>query len=288
MLAVLAAARFAHFAVITLLFGLAAFPFYAWREYRPSPFDRWLTGLAALALITGGLELAAMTANAGDSPGSAFDPQVVWAVASDTAFGRVWLARLLLAILILTLRLISRPPRDPVLLAASGLLLASVALTGHSAMPGGALGLAHRVADAVHLVAGGWWIGGLLALLLSARSLGEEAAAVLARFSGVGYGAVAAIAATGLFKSVILVAPISAGVATGYGRTLLAKLALFAGMGALAASNRFWITPALARGVDRRLWLRRLRLQVSLELALAIGVLAVVGALGAMQPPISG
>jgi putative copper export protein len=59
-------------------------------------------------------------------------------------------------------------------------------------------------------------------------------------------------------------------------------------MGLLALSNRFWITPGLDRGGDRGPWLKRLQLQVSAEFALGLGVLAVVGALGAMSPPISG
>ena len=72
-----------------------------------------------------------------------------------------------------------------------------------------------------------------------------------------------------------------------YGWVLTFKLSLFAGMGLLALSNRFQLTPALAAGADPQRWQARLRLQVSLEFALGILVLAVVGALGAMSPPAS-
>ena len=288
MFAVLAAARFAHFAAITLLFGLAAFPFYATGPGEKAPrFDRLVKFCAVFALLTGWLELAAMAANMGGSLASAFDAQVFTAVVSDTAYGRVWLGRLLLAILLLGMRVRPRPAKDRALLITSGLLLASVALTGHSAMPGGVPGVLHQLADAAHLLAAGWWIGGLAALVIVARSLGDQATAVLARFSGIGYGAVAAIAATGLFKSAILIATVSASVSSAYGWVLLVKVGLFAGMGVLALSNHFWITPALARGDDRRLWLGRLQAQVAVELALGIAILAVVGALGAMQPPVA-
>ena len=288
MFALLAAARFAHFAAITLLFGLAAFPFYAVRPGEDVPrFDRALKACAVMALVTGWLELAAMAANAGGSLSAAFDLTIFSAVATDTEYGRVWVGRLLLAILLLAIRVRRRPARDPWLLGASGLLLASVALTGHSAMPGGVPGLLHKVADVAHLLAAGWWIGGLLALVLLATSLGDRAAVVLERFSGVGYGAVAAIVATGLFKSAILLATITSSVSTAYGWVLLTKVGLFAGMGVLALSNHFWITPALARGGDQRLWLGRLRTQVAIEFGLGVAILAVVGALGAMQPPIS-
>jgi putative copper export protein len=58
-------------------------------------------------------------------------------------------------------------------------------------------------------------------------------------------------------------------------------------MGLLALSNRFWITPGLKRDGPSALWLGRLQGSVTAEFALGLAVLAVVGALGAMSPPIS-
>jgi len=284
--AVLAGARFAHFAAIALLFGLAAFPFYAIDEQQAPPrLARWLDAGAVLALVTGVLELLAIAANMGGGLGSAFDPQVLSAAVTDTDIGRVWVARLALAALVVLVRVFRRPAKDVVLLGLSGLLLASVALTGHSAMPGGVLGAAHQAADAVHLLAAGWWIGGLLALALSIGAMGDQASGVLQRFSGIGYWAVAAIVGTGVFKSWVLIATPAALASTAYGQVLLAKVALFLCMGVLALSNRVWITPALVRGGDQQRWLVRLRVQVAVELAIGLAVLAVVGALGAMQPP---
>jgi putative copper resistance protein D len=284
--AALAVARFAHFAAIILLFGLAAFPFYAGEPGQtPQRLARWLDACAVLALITGVLELFAVAATMGGGLGSALDPQVLSAALSDTDFGRVWLARLGLAVLLVLLRIVRRPAKDLGLLGLSGLLLISVALTGHSAMPGGVLGALHQAADAVHLLAAGWWIGGLLALVLSITSMGDQTAGALQRFSGIGYWAVAAIVGTGVFKGAVLIATPSALASTSYGQVLLAKVALFVCMGVLALSNRFWISPAMARGGDRQTWFRRLRLQVSAEFAIGLAVLAVVGALGAMQPP---
>jgi putative copper resistance protein D len=228
-----------------------------------------------------------MSANMGGSPAAAFDPAILAAVAGDTQYGRVWVARILLAVVVMAIRVRPGPVRDKRLLILSGLLLVSVALTGHSALPGGVPGLLHQFADVLHLLAAGWWIGGLLALVLVSRSLGHRATAVLERFSGLGYGAVAAIVGTGLFKSVILVATINSSVSTAYGWTLLVKLALFAAMGLLALSNHFWITPALKRGGEPAVWLPRLHKQVLAEFALGLAVLAVVGVLGALQPPIS-
>jgi putative copper resistance protein D len=238
-------------------------------------------------LLTGALELMAMAGNMGDSWRSAFDPQILSAAVTDTTFGRVWVGRLALAVVVVGLCVGRRSGMNPLLFMASGALLASVALTGHSAIPGGPVGLIHQVTDAAHLLAAGWWVGGLLALVLAAGTLGDQASVVLGRFSRIGYAAVAVIIASGLIKSVILVGHWSALATSAYGWVLLAKIGLFAGMGLLALSNRFQITPALASGADPQRWMARLRRQVAVEFALALLVLAVVGALGAMQPPIS-
>jgi putative copper resistance protein D len=251
-------------------------------------FPRTLRWSGVIALVSSWAVLLMMAAGMGGSLNAAVDPQILNAAVSGTVFGRVWMVRILLAIVLMAVMVRPRPARDKPMLILSGLFLASIALTGHSAMPGGVPGLLHRLADAVHLLAAGWWIGGLLALVLAARWLGPDAAAVLHRFSGVGYGAVAAILFTGLFKTAILVATLNGADSTAYGLTLLLKVALFAGMGALALSNRFWITPELDRGGDRTVWLQRLQWQVGAEFALGMGVMAVVGALGAMSPPISG
>lgn len=288
MFAALAAARFAHFAAISLLFGVAAFPFYAPPGAEPpSRFSSALRGFAVLALLTAAVELVAMAGNMGGSLDSMFDREVLLSAATDTQFGRVWLGRLALSVVVVALSLQRRPAGSRSLLAASGLLLASVALTGHSGLPGGWLGKVHQLADAAHLLAAGWWIGGLLALALAARTLGDQAAAVLARFSGIGYVAVGTILATGLLKSAVLLGSTSALLNTAYGWVLLLKIVLFGCMGLLALSNRFQITPALERGRDPAQPTRRLRTQVTVEFCLGVAVLAVVGALGAMPPPIA-
>jgi putative copper resistance protein D len=265
-----------------------AFPFYAWERDHAAPpsFRKALRWSGVLTLVSAWAVLVMMTAGMGGGLASAADLSLLMAAVSDTQFGRVWMVRILLAVAVLALIVKPRPARDWPMLALSGLLLVSVALTGHSALPGGVPGLLHQGADAVHLLAAGWWVGGLLALALTARALGGEAHHVLERFSGVGYGAVAAIVLTGLFKSLLLVQTLSGVDATAYGLTLLLKVALAAAMGLLALSNNR-ISRRLKAGADQALWLGRLQHSVTLEFALGMAVLAVVGALGALSPPIS-
>jgi copper resistance protein D len=69
---------------------------------------------------------------------------------------------------------------------------------------------------------------------------------------------------------------------------LVTKLVLFAGMLALAVSNRFWIVPSLAKARTDRLsvWTARLRNHVLCEQLLGLIVLLIVSVLGTMRPAI--
>jgi len=286
MLALLAAARFAHFSALCVLFGLSAFPFYAPGEViERRRLDRQLLIAAILAVLTGGLAFLAIVGGMGDTWQSAFDPAMIGAAATDTGIGRVWLARLALAAVTIAVCARRFPHRATLRVGASAVLLASVALTGHSAIPGGIIGELHQLADAVHLLAAGWWIGGLLAILQAWKR--PELPALLRRFSRIGYVAVALLFGSGVMKTGILVSPISALATSSYGWTLMVKVGLFGAMLLLAASNGFQITPALAAGVDLRSWRKRLAIQVAIEFTLALLVVAVASLLGAMSPPVS-
>ncbi|HYM31992.1 MAG TPA: CopD family protein, partial [Candidatus Cybelea sp.] len=167
-------------------------------------------------------------------------------------------------------------------------LVLSLAWAGHAAAVEGASGWVLLVSQLVHLAASAGWLGSLLplAMVLSrARRRPASwgfAAAVTRRFSPVGQVCVAALVVSGIANGLVLVGTVPALVGTHYGRLLLAKLAFFAFMCLLAAANRFRLTPALdmrpGRAV-RGLWRNAL-----LEIALGIGVLGIVGALGASTP----
>jgi putative copper resistance protein D len=76
-----------------------------------------------------------------------------------------------------------------------------------------------------------------------------------------------------------------------YGQLLTAKLAFFAGMFALAATNRFWLAPALmaARPSGSRkseVCRSRLRNHILAEPGLGLLVLATVSILGTIRPAV--
>ena len=70
-------------------------------------------------------------------------------------------------------------------------------------------------------------------------------------------------------------------VTTGFGRALLVKLVLFAGLVAVGAGNHYRLVPALAAGTGR---LARLHATVTGELGLASAVLLAAAVLGGLPP----
>ena len=305
----LIASRFVHFAAVMALFGASFFPLYSYASRDPqwsTRLGRYLHaivfGATLAALLSGITWLACTTAMMTDTPSAATDWDAVWSVLSGTTFGHVWIARLALTIVILSvagLRAASavngrRDIRTPLL---AGLLLASLAGVGHTLENEGLAWLVHSGADGIHLLSAGAWLGGLLVLALvltpSFASPGSDPAvteSILLRFSGMGYAAVGLLVASGAVNSWYLVGSFAGLVETAYGQLLLVKLCLFAGMLALAASNRFWLVPALRRKseTDRPgASLAQLRRHVLAEETLGLLVLLIVSALGTMEPAVN-
>ncbi|MBS0298244.1 MAG: copper homeostasis membrane protein CopD [Proteobacteria bacterium] len=304
--AALVVARFTHYAALTLAFGAALFPLYA---YGPDAglrarAGRSMAGLmpacAAVALVSGLGWLAVSAATMADDPAAAVDPTTLRLILTEMDFGRIWAVRMALAALLVVASLWGRGTPGRLRLAPpllSGLLLVSVAATGHGISGPEGLGVWHGLADGAHLLAAGAWLGALVPLAMLARpepgatpDAVAELARMLARFSKVGYLAVATLVATGLVNAWLLVGSVEGLVATAYGRVLLVKLALFAAMLGFAAANRFKLTPALAGlayGDNARPLLGRLRRHVMAEQALGLMILAAVSLLGTLAPPAS-
>ena len=294
----LIAARLVHFASVMALFGGAFFMLYAGAGgvaaiVRFLRIQFVLASVLALASELGWLatSIANMTGDWTDVT----DPEVVRSALLETDFGQVWLARMALTVILLLLSFFRFPATSRgaagVYALLSAALLASLALTGHAAAHKGPMGDVHRVVQAIHLLAGGTWVGGLLPLarvLASARRTGSAAAigwagTVVGRFSRVGYWAVGFVLATGIVNSIFLVGSVEAFSATQYGQVLAAKIALVLIMAGLASINRFRIAPRIvaAPGVEPATALWR---NVLAELALALAVLALVSLLGTLIP----
>jgi len=271
--------KFVHLSALMLLFGCGAFPLYAKKPDKA--LHGYLRGLvlagAIIALTSGALWFA--------FPGPGL----------DTAFGQVLIVRLLL--IAGASILFARKPAGAawsVAVVLSACAVATIAWTGHArsgVIPGAGL---HMLGDVLHLMAAGVWIGALAWLLMllspNTQATQREIEHALAGFSGVGPGVVAALVITGIVNSLYLVGPQNALSLwrNAYGLTLLIKLALFVIMFALAAVNRYRLTPRLAMATDRSTTeqtLRAFKGTIAAETVLAVLVLAAVALLGVLPPP---
>lgn len=109
--------------------------------------------------------------------------------------------------------------------------------------------------DILHVLAGSVWLGGLVGLALTVPALAERedaAARVLARFSMVAAGVLAALTGTGLVLAWRILASWENLFGTTYGRILLVKVAVVLLVIAVAGWNRFVLLPRVRGGGRRR------------------------------------
>jgi copper resistance protein D len=277
-------ARWGFFAGAMASFGLALFPFYAFRPGEGALAKPDAGGVmavaAATALVAALAWLALVIVSFGGDDLSGF-VKTAGVVLFGTGFGPVWLARLGAALALLVAA--SLRARPAVLLALATVVLGTEAWIGHAA----AGGWPHKCCQAIHVLAAGGWLGGLLALTWLLREgpgapTGDRAARVLLRFSAVGVASVAAVAATGALNTWLVLGRLP-DAPDAYDRLVLLKAGLLVAMVLVAAFNRFRLVPLLQRaGMPQPL--RRLRRSILLEQALGLAVLLAAGVLGITDP----
>jgi copper resistance protein D len=300
------AVRLGLYVSLALAFGLAAFALYGMRMDDRSealPLRSWLATNALVALLLSFAWVALMASSMAGTPAWPIDWVAVEALTTGSSIGLAWKVRMAALVLGLLAALFVRGGAGPILLVAiaSGVALATLAWTGHGAVDEGLPGWAHLIADILHLLAAGAWVGALAGLiLLVLRPASRVSAAhlqlthsALHGFGTMGTVIVGTIVLSGLVNSWLLVglANVSALGTTLYGLLLLAKLALFGAMLGFAALNRFRLTPAfehaIARG-DHSSAAASLRRSLAAETTCVLVILFLVAWLGMLSPPASG
>ena len=281
----LAAVRALHFASVVVLFGQFA---YAWAvapaRTPPPGFRRIGAWSMVIALATGLAWLAFEAVGMSGLPVTeALGASTLKVVVTQTLFGHVWLFRMALAVALLcTFAQLRSEERGMFTFAGilSVLLLVSLAFCGHAAAGKGLDGAVHLCVDGLHLLAAASWLGALVPLIsiLGRGSGGEEAERLAAtrRFSTLGIAAVCAIFLSGILNTASTVGDVTSILDTRYGELLVAKVAIFALIVALAAVNRVVLMPRLD-------W-RALRRNAIAECILGFCVIAIVGELGITEP----
>ena len=183
------------------------------------------------------------------------------AVLTRTHFGAVWMTRAASVVALLLLSCGSaRVLRGLGAIVALGVAL-TVSLTGH-ASTWGDLSLTAGL-DWIHVVAATGWTGGLFVLaavvVREARDWPPSRLAdTMRRFSRLAGWCLLAVLLSGTYATWVQVGSVGASWRTVYGRVLLAKLLLVAGVVWLGAVNRYTVLPRLdgdaAPGPLERLW----------------------------------
>lgn len=198
----------------------------------------------------------------------------------DSRLGTANLIRLSGLGLILTLVVDRRASR---LLALTGVLLVASSFTfvGHSLNAPRAI-LAALLT--LHVLAAAFWIGALGPLYHIVRTGSpEQAGTVARRFGQVAVWVVGTLVIAGVTLAAFLIGGIRPLLTTDYGQLLFMKITLVAGLAAVAAYNRFALSPALASGSAPAA--RRLLSTIRLEWVVVVVVLFVTATFTSITAP---
>lgn len=269
--------RWAHLLSLMTLFGATAF---GWQLRRRSlgdvpPTRLWLLA-ASIALASAVLQLI-LTATALSA--GTLDFGALSTVLSHTTFGQTFAVRIiaLVALVLLSIRLRPWLPGSAI---AAAIALMGIALTSHAAANGQpAFAWMRITTDALHLLTGGFWIGGLAVLFWLAIS-GDSAKlyAEVGIFSETAVYAVTLLTLAGMINAGFIFSAQRVGWT--YFLLLATKVVLALAMLLIAFINRLRVMPALAKGRDAEILARNIRL----ELALGTAVIALAAILGSISP----
>jgi copper transport protein len=195
-------------------------------------------------------------------------------------YGRTATAALIgLALVVIGLR--TKTALRPLAWLGAAIALGGFGLSGHVVTSGPRwLTIPTLIA---HTSAAAFWAGSLLPLWQVIRSNERVAPAVVERFSRLAVVAVGVLLVAGTIIAVLQVRSPGALLTTGYGLALTVKLALVAGLIALAAWNKLRLTPALGR---RKASARRaMQKTIVTEMACVFAILVATGVVGTRAPP---
>ncbi len=236
----------------------------------------WVSGVLAIIVGAGWFVLVARSITGATSLNETLS--ALLPVTLDTQFGPWLLVRL--GLVVAAVLLGGRWRALGLVLAAAALALQP--LLAHAGAIGGGIGWLLIGSEALHMLAAGAWLGGLLPLAVAVVTLPAPAAAgVCRRFSTLALGAVLLLLASGFIQAEVLLGGTQALAVTPYGHVLALKLGLIALALVLAAINRFELARCLVASIRARRWLPR---AVRTEAAVGLGIVLVAGWLGTLAP----
>jgi putative copper export protein/methionine-rich copper-binding protein CopC len=250
-------------------------------------------GLGALGLLAIALLLRLYAQSYALHGGAqALDPGLIGTLVSRTTWGWGWLLQAAGTVVTLAGFLLARKgSRVGWATAAVGVVMLAFTpgLSGHAAAAPELAALA-ILADALHVLGAGGWLGSLLlvvvvgipvALRRSDGDRGETVAALINAFSPTALFFAGTVVATGIFAAWLQLGTVPALWQSAYGRTLLLKLAVLSVVFGTGAYNWLKVKPALGDEIAAG----RLRRSAALELTVGVVVLAITAVLVATATP---
>ena len=272
-------ARLGNYVSLTMLAGSVIV---AWRILEPERVDvrrRLLTAGAisavALAATAAALFIAALAVAAARPVGEVFAADLFESFAG-TRFGSLLAGQLVIGLAAAVCCVAASKGKAPLILAVAltGAAAGATALWGHAGTD--ELAPLSVGVDWLHLAAVAAWVGGLVILIvLSARSEAPGRSAFL-RFSVAAAWALVVVAATGTYSAIAHLGSPENLVDTRWGRSVLLKVLLFAGVALLGWRNR-----AALRRTSNELPVLRL---LGMEAALMAAAFVVATQLATTEP----
>jgi copper transport protein len=209
-------------------------------------------------------------------------------IRAGTHLGQAWMATTFAWFLVLAMLVAGcvYPRVRERLLAGAGVLALAIAFGLSWASHPDSHGILALLADYVHLLAGALWVGGLVSIVVAARTVPRSEREDVVRrtilqFSRLAAPTVAVVALAGVYLALRELPSVSALFSSGYGITLLIKAGIALGALALGGYHRHFVVPRLASGAP----IAAIRRTLSLELGVLIAVLALAAVLSQRAPP---
>jgi copper resistance protein D len=288
--ATLAVSRFVYDGATMFVFGgnicvLVAAP----RELENTMTRRLDASMLAAALLAAAamaMWLPLQAAMIGGGWKHVFDTSILFDLLDHTRMGHVWAARALLAMLLIIAASALHPSPALLVLLSAG-AITSIAFTGHAMMDEGIRGGLHVANHAIHVLAAAAWIGSLAPVLLCLAALRNPAqrnaaGTALRRYSIMGHIAVALVVGTGAVDMFMVLGGLPVHWSSPYQLLMTIKIALVAGMIALALINGYVLLPGIES--EKEAAIETMRRQTMAEFILAVGVLALVAVFGMLDP----
>jgi putative copper export protein/methionine-rich copper-binding protein CopC len=298
-----AAIRWLTFAGILLILGAVSFHLFVLGSLRrmntgarlvPTASARAASigGWAAVALLVVTLLRLYAQSFALHGAEQALNADLLTGLVRHTAWGRGWLLQIAAVVIsLVAFRAVRRGSTWgwPTVVVAALMLAVTPALSGHAASAPRLTSFA-ILTDTAHVVGAGGWMGSLAvllaagipsALLVPDEERGPAVAGLVNAFSPTALVFAGISAATGVFAAWLHLGTVSALWQSDYGRTLLIKVAVLSVVAGTGAYNWRRVKPTLGDAAGTR----RIRRSATVEVTVAVLVLAVTAVLVATPPP---